>query len=471
MDFLNYSDKSVCPSASDIGKPALPSDSGDYITSDLVEKDNDKYTFSTQRCKGGYKKGTQPDAGIRLTGGDISIFKNIICDSCPKGTYSKAGATSCTPCASGTYSTNSNTSTCTYCPVGKYSSSTGATTDTCIACSSSASKTKITGARTQDEACKEQKIEMTLNNFGGHNSTNFETAITKCSGKGNGWHICHKDEITYSYPYFEKWNNRRNYYAWYGPGNNATKTRAHIYYGSRNERYKWGTSGTYPAGNKYNAACCRLTSSTTSDICSASKYYDKDYNGVGDICKPLPANSDKITGGFSCKADYKKTGDDTCEPCPDGTWSSAGATTCNIVPDYLQDLSASGTCNAGYRMETPLERLTEDGLSQAKCKKCPRGEFRDSENKWTNCRTCPQGTYSTTFGAIYKTTCKHCKAGTYQDISGGKVCKECPDGKFSDNSLTLSRRPGFGSTGNINCSDCPTGQIPNVNKTGCIQET
>ena len=52
---------------------------------------------------------------------------------CPKGKYSSAGATACTQCAAGTYSSALGSSTCTQCPGGKYA---GVGKSSCTSCTS-----------------------------------------------------------------------------------------------------------------------------------------------------------------------------------------------------------------------------------------------------------------------------------------------------------------------------------------------
>jgi hypothetical protein len=54
---------------------------------------------------------------------------------CPAGTYSPYGATQCTPCGNGTYSSSAGSPVCTMCPLGYTTSPMGATSSAQCSCS------------------------------------------------------------------------------------------------------------------------------------------------------------------------------------------------------------------------------------------------------------------------------------------------------------------------------------------------
>ena len=77
-----------------------------------------------------------------------------------------------------------------------------------------------------------------------------------------------------------------------------------------------------------------------------------------------------------------------------------------------------------------------------------------------HCKSCPQGKYLPTEGAISAGSCKDCEKGKFQGVRGQGSCKECNKGKYLDETA---------STGN-NCKKCLAGRFGDQNAIELLSE-
>ncbi|KAJ4459945.1 putative member of the kelch motif protein family [Paratrimastix pyriformis] len=113
-----------------------------------------------------------------------------------------------------------------------------------------------------------------------------------------------------------------------------------------------------------------------------------------------------------CPAGTRFTGK-SCEVCPVGHFSTAGATSCAL---------------------------------------CPAGTFSDFVGQGECSGRCPSGTYSEKLGATNAKTCIPCQPGTYSDVSGStkRDCLLCPPGTYSNTT---------GASSNESCLPCPVPEL------------
>ena len=102
------------------------------------------------------------NSGVRIT--DLTVTGATIGASviqqCPAGTFSQDGATSCTPCAPGTFTSRRGSSSCDACPVDTYSAFYGSTA--CLPCGTVSSTNGLTGQPLCFPRCRYEKSDGTL---------------------------------------------------------------------------------------------------------------------------------------------------------------------------------------------------------------------------------------------------------------------------------------------------------------------
>jgi hypothetical protein len=182
----------------------------------------------------------------------------------------------------------------------------------------------------------------------------------------------------------------------------------------------------------------------------------------------------RASGVCECAEGFTSTPNNSCIPCPMGTYSNrTGTLSCvgcgsNSNSPPASTAQTSCICNPGY-----------SGPHGGKCEQCPTGTYK-STNGSMACSLCQAGSYSSLQGQISRATCldcpshsyskegsgdiencacnagftvpadgSHCTlciAGSYKDVWGSFPCTLCPAGKYST------------STGQISietCKDCP----------------
>jgi len=155
----------------------------------------------------------------------------------------------------------------------------------------------------------------------------------------------------------------------------------------------------------------------------------------------------------------------SCDECPAGTFSGAGAASCFTC--VAGTFSSAGSefctqCNAGSYSAPGSQTCssclggTYSAAGAGTCDECNAGSFSNAGS--ATCTACSPGSFSSGGAA----TCTGCSAGTYQDSVGQSTCFNCPPGTFQlgTGSSTCDACPGGAMTpcnGNGTCSDGPTG--------------
>ena len=161
--------------------------------------------------------------------------------------------------------------------------------------------------------------------------------------------------------------------------------------------------------------------------------------------------------------------------CPAGTRCSEGSQDKGLleISDPRQThftlfadgpLSADTGCGGRFafgwvRVDWPFHATRQEGvlfrLAPTGCR--PGFYLLDTE-----CRSCPQGTFSTDWGALAADACVPCGAGSFSDASNSTQCTACPPGATQQDAGMRSCEPcppgAFsGETGGTSCSLCPPG--------------
>ena len=172
-----------------------------------------------------------------------------------------------------------------------------------------------------------------------------------------------------------------------------------------------------------NCAECVATNGTCTR-CNSGYYL-----AANKTCQPCPANGQCTNGNtISCNAGYYLSGT-TCIICPNGKYSTGGATSCltstviSQCTTYSKTSNACSACNSGYH------------ISGGKCV--------------SDC-TCSNGTCTASSGS----SCGSCNAGYY--LSNGS-CVRCPAGSACSGGTAGKKSCGgltWSGAGATSCSWC-----------------
>jgi len=397
------------------------------------------------------------------------------CTDCLAGSFSAAGAGTCTPCATGNYQPDPGKTSCIQCPVGKERTTTGGTT--CTDCSAGyyadtigTSNCKACAAGTyQDQigqtGCKQCEVTKYQSSTGqaacipcpaGTYENSLGSPLCKNCPAGQyqdqtGQSVCKNCDVGYSQPL---------------TGKAICVACDAGYYQDQT-----GQANCKPCqlGKKQS-----LTGQTSCEDCPVAYYQDQTGKASCTIC-PAGKYNDQ-TGQAVCKdcnpGYYSDPGSTACLICPIGTYTGAGVGACIPCPPgtYNPSLGQGSCTNCPAGKYNPNEGSTDSSVCldcgegtyapagtgncipceagkfqpnpvQGSCLLCPAGEYQDQTGK-TLCITCPAGSKCPTTG-----TPNHipCPAGSYQPDTGKTSCISCEVGKF------------IGTTGNIVCTDCAAG--------------
>ena len=318
------------------------------------------------------------------------------CQPCGKGTYSSAGATTCSVCIAGKYnpSTEStSSSSCKMCPEGKYNSETGQTSESdCQKCDSG---TWSNDARDTCIPCVPGTYQTTTGcqpcQAGYYNTKLGMTSCTAC------------DKGTYSGQV----------------GQTSDETCKACPAG------KIGTK----EGAKDLSDCAD---------CEAGTFSESDGSTACNQCKPGKHQSKSSQSSCNaCPSGYysKESGSTECSSCPAGTIAaSKGAVECENCSrgKYAASTTECSDCPAGLI-------APEDG--QAECQACKAGTVAKDSGQ-TECVSCQAGYFQRNPG---ETQCETCFAGQYTESRGKTSCTGCSAGRFAYESSS------------VGCGKCPAG--------------
>ncbi|PSC68423.1 serine threonine [Micractinium conductrix] len=373
---------------------------------------------------------------------------NTKCIVCPTGTVAKtdAGAvgqtssTYCDPCPAGTISMKVGTNTwktCELCDSGYYRTGESSSVNNVCSKVPAGYREKAGSSRTVIEPCPKGQVSSW---DGSTRTPPTGTACKPCTGDNT-----------------------------YAPRGGMTVCRA-------------CPAGTYPtdsdatAGNDRCTSCSTVSpisyrpaasSSATCLSCTAGKevagtgssaciacdagFYNPSFDDgvlVTDVnkiakwgaCKPCPINRYTTASGaltcLTCPAGEgtKGTGSTACIDCPQGTYSSKAEMPCMPTP---KGTFTDTTGSTMYQLCPEGHFSNEVGADS--CEPCGPGEFSPTQGA-TSCKTCAAGTFSkaqaskcTPCMAGYTSTsgssvCSPCKAGTYAPTAGNNACSLCPKG-------------------------------------------
>eukprot|EP00741_Cyanophora_paradoxa_P004085 tig00000767_g3967.t1 len=175
---------------------------------------------------------------------------------------------------------------------------------------------------------------------------------------------------------------------------------------------------------------------------------------VKDLCTPLPPGLFTARSGTILESEaercpegtYSTGGATECSRCPVGTWSEAGSSACYGCPLNEFSLEEGMRCTP---CETGAFTLREGWTAQ--CPKCFAGSFLKDENGRKSCRSCPGGQFAT-YGTV--DSCSLCP-GTYRPPTS-TIC--LPVG---ERSVAL--------VGSSSFSVCVDGSVPNIERSECLK--
>ena len=117
-----------------------------------------------------------------------------------------------------------------------------------------------------------------------------------------------------------------------------------------------------------------------------------------------------------------ETGQTSCKPCGNNTYSVSGQIQCN------------NTCPVGFQVNTRTN----------KCDACPEGYYKNTVDAQP-CSKCAAGYHQSSTG---NTACAECTAGKYVNQTGQRNCDECPNGQYQS------------ATGQTSCDNCNQATSP-----------
>ena len=363
-------------------------------------------------------------------------------------------------CNTGYYRTD--TSTCTACATGTYSN--GGVVTSCSACTNGNAYSTYTGPGTTATNCPTSCVSGAYKSSGvctpcGSGTYSPGGGVTTCSActKGNAY-------STYT-----------------GPGTNATNcpmscvAGTYLSYTQNSVRLEksCGTSGTdacavssssnylstYPASNAIDGD---ITTFMHTSLTDANPWLQLDFGVTREVrggtlwnrqeCCPERLDGAKIWVGNS--ATYNGAGNQNCFTYPTGGVLVASFT-CTAVGRYFFVQGTTSPSGLSYPLlgigEVQVLGSTE---GHETCTSCGAGTYSTGGGS-SVCLTCPAGNYCPTTGLSAYTPCQTCGTGGYQSTI-------CPPGSTSDVSVCTCN-PGYYTIGvstvanPIPCSACPAG--------------
>ena len=321
------------------------------------------------------------------------------CDTCTAGTYSGAGAATCTDCpgsytsaagataqskcylpvAAGSYLGTKNSSTTTTCPAGTASLAHNVYYGNTSSCGKCAVGTYSTAGTAICSVCPS-----------GYTSDEGATAQNKCYIKlGDGQYLGTAKSST------------KNTCA------AGTAKAAHtVYYGSTSSCTQCGV-GTYSAEGAASCSTCPTGYTSAAGATAQNKCYITVANGKYLGTANTTTTTSCAAGKYKAQHTVYYGSTSSCDTCAAGTFSTGGATTCTDCP-------GSYTSAAGATAEDKCYISVEAGKYIGTAKSSTKN-------------TCAAGTSSSQHTVYYGKTssCGSCGAGTYS-AAGSGTCASCP---------------------------------------------
>lgn len=363
---------------------------------------------------------------------------NLAPQACPVGTFSGGGTVaSCTPCASGSFSSSTGALACNPCPAGHSCSSPGLEPVSCAA------GTLSTGSQTFCATCAV--------------GTYSAVGSSSCSLCPEGKH-CADPATPTDCPY-----------GTYSVGGVVSVCTA-CPFGMVSSSTRTGCENC-PFGYSCGAP------GTSPQQCSSGTYN----NGTAGVCAPCPE-------GYRCPyphvqailcpaGTYSTLGSHDCSACPAGHYCPDSASTplaCDSGSFSREGDGSCSTCPAGKACLTPSSEPVECTIghyaleNSTQCTLCPPGSacpntdaapvacqagFYSHFNR-TVCVQCPAG-----FACVNNQAPVACQVGQFS-LAGYTECSPCPAGyrcPTTDNSPAQCYPGTFAVAGSADCTACPRG--------------
>ena len=404
-------------------------------------------------------------------GSYASSTSSSICLACPAGSYCAQGSSTASQCSDGSFSLTSSSS-CTVCPAGSFCKG--------------GSKVLCQSGSYQSLTSQLSCIPCTAGNY----CVEGSTSVTACA---SGTYSLASAGVCSDCPSGSSCNSGV-----------ATLCSAGNYQASTKQTSCLScTVGSYCVQGSISPTVCpdgltSLASSTSSTSCTSCPAGNFCKTGIKTAC--VAGTYQPSTGQSVCLAcvagSYCLLGASSPTACPDGKYSLASAQSSADCIQCPQGVSCSGgvvlncsagtyaapgaascsPCPAGFYClagtSTPIacpdgNYVYGNAKASSDCQPCIVGNFCKGGSQ----TPCAAGSYSSSTGAI---TCPACPAGSYC-IVGSTVAILCPDGQYSSVSAAvcstcvagsyckggLMKQCSAGSyqpaTGQSSCNSCPVG--------------
>ena len=204
----------------------------------------------------------------------------------------------------------------------------------------------------------------------------------------------------------------------------------------------------------------RANSSATCQPCPADTYSGQIGAGAASACLSCPnqtrshpeSTSEAACLGICNTGETGAAG--SCEPCAEGFYkNTTGSEPCQACPAFSQPTEHRDacTCDPGYFHASRARVFAEDT-----CTPCPAGSFSSERARVHSCTLCEPDTFSTHVAASEAATCLPCPSPN-SAASPRNVYTESPEG--SDHESKCTDPCPSGTTGRYgNCTACPPGQ-------------
>ena len=376
------------------------------------------------------------------------------CSQCTAGTYSTAGAGSCSTCPSG-YTSDAGATAQNKCYIkvsaGKYiGTANSATQSTCAAGKYKAAHTVYYGSTSSCSTCGAG----TYSTGGAGSCTTCPSGYTSDAG-ATAQNKCYIKVSAGKY---------------IGTANSATQTScaagtskgAHtVYYGSTSS-CSTCAAGTYSTGGAESCTTCpsgytSAAGATAQNKCyisvSAGKYIGTANSATQSTC---------AAGKYKTAHTVYYGNTSSCDTCPTGYTSAAGATAQNKCYISVSAGKYIGTVNSATQTN------------------CAAGKYKTAHTVYyggtSSCDTCPSG-YTSAAGATAQNKCYiSVSAGKYIGTANSATQTNCAAGKYkaahtvyygSTSSCSTCAAGTYSTGGAGSCTTCPSGQTSDAGASSC----
>lgn len=432
---------------------------GEYFDSDLLCKSCPSGTYSDK----GQNDRIGLDSCTVCPTGKVSPnpkeFSSDACQNCPVGTYQNVTAgvaaehVTCVNCTAGTEQPETGSTGCVDCTVGFFTDVVNGSNPECKACV--AGKTSNTPVR--GTSCKNCGIGSTTTGEGG---PCVECAVGKF-GDYPGLVPC---KVC---PAGKTGTRRGSFHAKHCapclpgkfsdgsgdgtcqdcPAGRYTEVGASTFCAEECPAGTFGGTGVSDVSQCQPCGFGRFSSAsgaTACDLCSGTTVPTDDSTGCADVIPPFKGTTSCAPGEYQ-----DEEGQSGCKPCPAGFVSAAASGMCTVECPYGYETDGQkcSACPAGQEY---------DG---SQCVSCPAGTFKDTETGV--CTACSVGTFRTS--DISSTAYQTCAVGTYQDEEGQTSCKNCLRNTGTEEGAVSSEGcgicpSGLASSAGSPCAACPEGE-------------